>query len=303
MHVLLRNAIDYAGLFPPAGLGMRSAVENFAAYLAGDESWALGRFVVPVSRLPEFEAAARPLLPNRRDAQVWRLAVLSGSDLIADLSIIDDFNRRMASSESGKVVVDTLEMKAASAEQIEDTMHRVPAGLQAYIELPVDRDPVPLLTAMSGSRLRGKVRTGGVTPDAFPDPSDLIRFMDACVQSRVPFKATAGLHHPLRADYRLTYAPDSARGRMFGFLNVFLAAAFLGAGMSRTDAVEVLEEESSAALQTDDVGLRWRNHRLELADLHRARRDVIIAFGSCSFTEPVNELRALSLLDSRVPQA
>jgi hypothetical protein len=303
MHVLLRNAIDYAGLFPPAGLDMNSAVKNFATYLAGEEAWALGRFVVPVSRLSELEPAAQPLLPQGPGASVWQLAALSGPDLTTDLRIIDDFNRRMASSGLGKVVIDSLETKVEAADRIENTMHRVPADLQAYIELPVSRDPTPLLSAMSGSRLRAKVRTGGVTPDAFPDPDELIRFMNACVQSRVPFKATAGLHHPLRAEYRLTYAPDSVRGPMYGFLNVFLAAAFLGAGIRQTEALEVLKEESSAALIVDDDGVRWGNHRLEVGDLRRARRDVITSFGSCSFTEPVAELRALHLLEPRVQQA
>ena len=82
----------------------------------------------------------------------------------------------------------------------------------------------------------------GITKDAFPKTSELIRFLRGCVQAGLPFKATAGLHHPLRAEYRLTYAPDSPTGVMFGFLNLFLATAFLRAGMAESEAARLLEE-------------------------------------------------------------
>jgi hypothetical protein len=131
----------------------------------------------------------------------------------------------------------------------------------------------------------------------------LLRFIDAAVRARVPFKATAGLHHPLRADYRLTYAPDSARGRMFGFLNVFLTAAWLHAGRDAHNALDLLEEGSPAAFQVDDEGIRWRNVQLRLSELRQARQEAIIAFGSCSFTEPIGELQALQLLNPGVSRA
>jgi hypothetical protein len=303
MHVLLDHAIDYAGLFPPAGLDMRSAVDNFATYMAGEESWALGRFIVPVSRLDEFAVAAAPLLSATSADRTWYLAVLSGADLLIDLDVIQEFNSRNAASRRSKVVIDTLERKAGSLDELRETMHRIPAHLQAYLELPVDRDPDPLLHCLSGSPVRSKVRTGGVSPEAFPRPIDLLRFMEATVRAKVPFKATAGLHHPLRADYRLTYDPDGSQGRMFGFLNVFLTAALLHSGIEGSELLELLEEESPEAFKIDDTGIGWRNLRLGLAQLQQARREAIIAFGSCSFTEPISELQALHLLEPRVPQA
>ena len=101
---------------------------------------------------------------------------------------------------------------------------------------------------------RAKVRTGGVTRDAFPTTSDLIRFLRRCVRAGLPFKATAGLHHPLRAEYRLTYAPDSPAGVMFGFLNLFLATAFLRAGMEETEAARLLEERSPTPSRSMKTG-------------------------------------------------
>jgi len=118
----------------------------------------------------------------------------------------------------------------------------------------------------------------------------------------MPFKATAGLHHPFRAEYRLTYAPDSPRGTMFGFLNLFLAAAFVRLGLDQRSAQGVLEEGSPEAFQIEDEAISWQGHRASLADLEQTRDQVLVSFGSCSFTEPLQELQALHLLHPRVPQ-
>jgi hypothetical protein len=112
----------------------------------------------------------------------------------------------------------------------------------------------------------------------------------------VPFKATAGLHHPVRSVHRLTYQPDSPSATMHGFLNVFLAAAFLRVGMDLQLAVELMNEQLASAFHFDSDGLLWREHRLGLDDISAARRDFAISFGSCSFTEPVDDLRMLGLL-------
>jgi hypothetical protein len=143
---------------------------------------------------------------------------------------------------------------------------------------------------------RAKVRTGGVTAAGFPATADLARFIRVCADAHVPFKATAGLHHPLRGDYRLTYAPDSPRGRMFGFLNVFLAAAYARDGLEDAGLQHLLEETSPSAIQVTDDGIAWQGRRLDLAAIRQAREQVVISFGSCSFTEPMGELAALGFL-------
>jgi hypothetical protein len=303
IHVLLRNSIDYAGLFPPAGLQLSAAAANYAAYRAGEAAWALGRFILPASRLPELEATAKEHLALQPGAPPWRLSALLGPDLEADLDQVNAFNDRQASTGAGAAMVDTLEVKASSVAIIEQTMHRISNHLQVYIEVPIDHDPVELIAAIARRGGRAKVRTGGVTPEAFPRTSDLVRFLQACIRAHVPCKATAGLHHPLRAEYRLTYARDSASGMMFGFLNLFLAAAFLSAGMSPDQAERVLEETSPRAFQHDDGGISWRDHRLGQETLRDVRDSVLHSFGSCSFTEPISELEALHLLEPRVQQA
>jgi hypothetical protein len=303
IRLLLHNSIDYAGLFPPAGLQMGAAATNYASYRAGDTAWALGRFVLPASRLPELAAAIREDLPLQPAAQPWPLSALAGPDLGADLDQVAAFNDRHASAGPAVALVDTLEVKASSVSVIEDSMHRIPDHLRVYFEIPIDQDPSHLIAAVARRGGRAKVRTGGVTREAFPHTSELVRFLQACISARVPFKATAGLHHPLRAEYRLTYAPDSASGVMFGFLNLFLAASFLQAGMSPDQAARVLEETSARVLQFDDGGISWRDQRLSLDSLRDMRENVLHSFGSCSFTEPIAELDALHLLEPRVQQA
>ena len=303
IRTLLADSIDYAGLFPPAGLDMATAVENYARYRREPAAWALGRFVVPVSRLREFEVAAARPISESPTGQPWRLALLAGPDLAGDLEMTAEFNRRRSQPGALPAIADTIEVKASSVPGIKGIMHRMPRTLQAYVEVPIDRDPCDLLAAVDQLGGRAKVRTGGVTRDAFPTTSDLIRFLRGCVQAGLPFKATAGLHHPLRAEYRLTYAPDSPAGLMFGFLNLFLTTAFLRAGMKDTDAARLLEEGSPEAFQIGEDGIAWKSHRLNLNALRDARSVGVVSFGSCSFTEPISELEALHLLRSGARQA
>jgi hypothetical protein len=296
LQTLLRNSIDYAGLYPPAGLELSPAVENYARYRSGGAAWALGRFVLPAGRLSELETALSRLRTGP-GAGPWGLAALPGPDLQRDLELVASFNRR-----SGMARVNSIELKVDSPATLREMLPRLPDDVEVYIELPLKSDPAPLLALIGESGARAKARTGGVTPDAFPQSAELLRFLAACIRARIPFKATAGLHHPLRAEYRLTYAPDSAKGFMFGFLNVFLATAFLRAGMNERQALQVLEEQSAGRIQVEEESIAWRGHPLSLDDIRRTR-EAMISFGSCSFTEPLEDLQALGLLETRVSQA
>jgi hypothetical protein len=291
LRMLLDQIVDYAGLFPPASLAMVPAVKSYAAYRTSAMAWMLGRFVVPVARLAEFAAAAQALLPSHTAQSPWRLSALAGPDLGADLAAIAEFNQRYA----GAAVVDALELKANRADAIATAMRAKPGTLALFFEIPIDDDPHELVAALAETGARAKVRAGGVRPEMFPATADLARFLHACVAAQVPFKATAGLHHPVRSLRPLTYAPDSPTGRMFGFLNVFLAAALLQSGTDLDTTIQVLEEIDPAAFQFDDGGVTWRGRRLESAQLAHARA-CALSFGSCSFGEPVDDLRALGLL-------
>jgi hypothetical protein len=192
-------------------------------------------------------------------------------------------------------VVDTIELKASNPATIAQALEGIAGRLDAYVEIPISDDPGRLIEAVGRAGGRAKVRTGGIAFDAFPEPVHLLRFLRRCRDAGVAFKATAGLHHPLRGPFRLTYEPDSSCAIMFGFLNVFLAAAFLEHGVADEEALALLEESAPDSLRFEEGAVRWRSHQLTDADLAQARRRAV-AFGSCSFREPMDDLRSLQLL-------
>ncbi len=290
LETLLAELIDYAGLFPPAALAMPAAVANHARYGAAAERRWLGRFVLPVGRLDELAAAVDALPQDAPTvSRPWRLAVLAGAGDAEQL-------RAFGAAHGGRLVIDTIEAKADAPEQVTALAAALGARYTVYVEIPVRSDPRPLVDALAALGLRAKIRTGGVTPDAFPAPAEVMRFLEACVAAGVPFKATAGLHHPLRGEYRLTYAADAASGTMYGFLNIFLTAALLRAGHAPTALLPLLEERDAASLVVSDGGIAWRGLAVSTAQLAAARTVLAASFGSCSFAEPVDELHSLRLL-------
>jgi hypothetical protein len=289
---LLEGLVDYAGLFPPAALPMGDAVARFATYRAGDRRSMLGRFVVPIARLDEL-ALAREGLAGSVDAATavrtsWRLAVLASA---SDAGSLDAFNVTHA----GRLVVDVVEAKAEDAATIAQLAAALSPRFTVYVEVAVRTDPSPLIGAIAQHGLRAKIRTGGVTPDAFPTAAEVLRFLVACVAAKVPFKATAGLHHPVRGEFALTYAADSPRGTMHGFLNVFVAALLLREGVDASDVAPLLEERDAAAIVVTPDSITWRGPRVNVQALASTRAAFAGSFGSCSFEEPVQDLARLRL--------
>lgn len=290
LHVLLEHLVDYAGLFPPASLSMGAAAAEYASRRGSRYAWMLGRFVVPVDRLDELARAAAPFVAAQADP--WPLSVLVSADPAGDASVIREFNRAPARG----LRVEAIELRAATAEAVEFAMSQLDRSLECYVELPVAEDPAPLLETVSRHGARAKARTGGVTPDAFPAADALARFIAECARLQVPFKATAGLHHPLRGEQRLTYESESGTATMFGFLNVFVAAALARAGANQPTLARVLQEREAEAFVFDGDALRWRDFRVDATQLAATRRDFAVSFGSCSFREPVDDLRQIGLL-------
>ncbi len=304
LKTLISASIDYAGLFPPAALDMPTATRNFAQYRKHACAPMLSRIIVPVARLDEFCDAADGLLPHSGDGEGWRISALTAPAgdpaFHTDIDAILAFNDAHDTDENADpaALVDCIELKADNASAIDAAIDDLPEGLNAFFEIPIDKDPRGLITALAGEPGVGaKVRTGGVTPNLFPSSNHLARFLVTCAAADVPFKATAGLHHPLRGPFRLTYEDNAPSHTMFGFLNVFLAAAFVATDrMSIADATRLLEETDPQSLVFSDQGVDWRGRRISTEKLARARESFALSFGSCSFTEPVEDLKALNLL-------
>lgn len=297
-HSLMSGILDYAGLFPPAALDMPAAVRNYARYRAGADHWMLSRLVLPVARFAEFEREAAALLPRNRDLphpDSWPItALVAGADdpaLDRDLAIIEGFNERHAARDEGGALVDSIELKAGSPAGLEKALDLVPANIFPYFELPWNQDVRGAVTALADMDAGAKIRTGGTDAAAHPPPEAVARFLLACRAAKVPFKATAGLHHPVR------HHAASVGALQFGFLNVFVGACLLWhRAIDDADLVQVLSEEQAASFELTPSGVGWRGRRLTLHQVTEARSLFAHAFGSCSFDEPLADLRSAGSL-------
>ena len=290
LQALLAGLIDYAGLFPPASLPMAEAVARYARYRRGEHAWMLGRFIVSRPRLEEFASLAG----DAADASQWRVSVIASDDVDADASAIDAFNARRTA------LIDTVEAKVAAAADVRRVAGVLPQALQLWFEVTPGEGPAfdATLAAIAelGERGGAKLRTGGITADAIPPPDLVARFLIACVRAHVICKATAGLHHPIRSIQPLTYKAQSARGTMHGFINLCCAAAVLYFGGDESDAEKVLLEEDATAWKIDRGSLGWRHLKWTRDQLTRLRREFFVSIGSCSFKEPIEDLRTIGWL-------
>lgn len=294
LRTLLAGAIDYAGLFPPARLSMTDAVERYASYLQGENAWALGRFVLPAGRLDEFVSALRSLATGEAG---WHLSATVGADAAADCSAVRAFNAEHASN----ACVDSIEMKVQGAissarHEIAAVVRAFPGSMRVFAEIPLGMETSKFIEAARAEHASAKVRTGGVTVEAFPTATELATFLEGCSEERVSFKATAGLHHPCRGTFPLTYEVGAPMGAMFGFLNLLFAAALALTGVERAVLVSALESEQGSEFRFLDHEIAWRDVRVTAAQVLETRRTFMLSFGSCSFEEPMQDLRSLSLL-------
>jgi hypothetical protein len=302
VRVAFDALVDYAGLFPPAKLPMRAAVDEYEAARRGPHAWMLGRFIVPGSRLAELLEAVGTLEPfalsvivdAEPDARRWFGAAARLFGEIAQVHREERGVRVEVLEAPLPPLLSQRETYDATIGQFAGLVSR--AGLRdvvAYAEWPRDERWAELLPgameAASRARIGAKIRCGGVTAAAFPSVAELAAFVDAAAAEHVPFKATAGLHHPVRH-------LDAASGFvMHGFLNL-LAASVLAHRVSRETLEQILAEEDASAFSFDEVSLAWRDDRVALDDLGTARREDFVAYGSCSFDEPVEDLQALAIL-------
>lgn len=167
----------------------------------------------------------------------------------------------------------------------------VSAQRPVYCEIPAG--DLEELDRLKRAGCFAKIRTGGLKPEVIPPPSEVADFITACAERRLPFKATAGLHHPIRSEHALTYERGAPRAVMHGFLNVALASAFAWQGEQQIESI-VAEIDPSAF--SFDERAHWRNKSLDTAQIREARLNFVHSVGSCSFDEPVQELRALGLI-------
>jgi len=308
LRAFLEHLIDYAGLFPPASLDMPDAVATYARHLDSDHAWMVGRFVCPVNRLEAFAAKGERALSRFSAVKVAGLA--SPMDHVATMTGVaaDDASRVKGFERNGWGRVDVLEAGLPD-ELIDGDPSAIPLVLDRYEsafrvdDIRVERifyevnrtadwnDRVErLAAACSGAGHRGiKIRCGGVTADAHPSVAEVSEAIAICAHRRVPYKATAGLHHPVRHE-----RPELGVTQ-HGFVNI-IAAGLLAAKADPEELQSLVDERNLASFDFADERLAWNGHEVALEDLIAARRSLTISYGSCDIDEPVEDLRNAGLL-------
>jgi hypothetical protein len=282
--------IDYAGLYPPASLPLDAVVRNYATYRSDAHSWMLGRLIVPVEKLADLAILARDAAAAPDDR--WPVSVLVGG---AQACVANaDALQRASTTPDSVLRVESVEAVATTPREVAAIADAYPSTVDRFIEVPSDPDPAELIVVIGRHACAAKVRSGGVTGEAFPSPARLARFLARSAAARVPLKATAGLHHAIRGNRRLTYAPGSASTTMHGFVNVVLAATLLTAGrIDEALAESVLDDDRPEVFKFGGRAGSWLNAVVTSTEISHARRVLLRSIGSCSFDEPVSELAAL----------
>jgi len=299
---LLIHSIDYAGMFPPCSLELEPALRNQAQYVRDPDAWMLGAFVLPVEK---FDAAVgnlslfdqeHPLLISALGAKTT-----NAGEFIAALKIAADKIRSFSAQHVPLVSIRQLEMilphdvGPSSLAKVGSTIEGL--ELQTFLETSVDsaEKTIALLAehnSMAARPFGYKLRSGGVSADAFPTSHQIARVLVNAVKQHVPIKFTAGLHHPIR-QFR-----DEVKTKMHGFLNV-LGAAVLASEREwdEKQISKMLEDENGTSFSFSDASFVWREWKITTSRI-KARRNLVTSFGSCSFDEPREDLRALNLLTS-----
>ena len=296
---LLNQSIDYAGMFPPCGLALEPALRNHAKYVRSHDSWMLGGFVLPFEqfepakeflfefdRLHPLRVAA--LGPKTGNATAFGQALAKTAAAIRSFS---EYNVDLISISHLEMFlpgdVDLAFLKEARS---------ILGNLPVFWEAPPERveRTIGLLVEHNSdadsATFSYKLRTGGVTADAFPTSAQIAKALVTPATHQLPIKFTAGLHHPIR-QFR-----DEVKTKMHGFLNV-LGAAVLAAEhrWDERQASIMLDDENPASFSFTQDFFAWREWKIDIERL-RYRRKFVTSFGSCSFDEPRDDLRALGLL-------
>jgi len=324
----MNSLIDYAGLFPPANLPLDEAIDDYIIHLKGKNSWMLGRFIIPVFRLDELDA----FVTLFDGIGPLRLSVLGKggnsndkylSNIRQDIAKINDYRRK----HDGKVEIDVYECKMPSNSPAKQKMEEATDllnknNLSHYHEFPELPDVginystsddesawdevIPPVVSMI-SKLKGagiKLRCGGVVNEAFPSVEQVAAMIQTCALIGIPMKCTAGLHHPIR------HFADEYDAYMHGFINTFGAGVFTSNFPEPRDSQEkfkmfillshMVSDQEAHHFEFENGGMVWKvgddrgtTFEFDNESINNCRKKVMISYGSCSFQEPIDDLKQL----------
>lgn len=324
LRTLLADVLDYAGLFPPARLELDQAIRNYARHRHEPESWMLGRFVCPASRLGELAPYVDELFsvgPALRLSVLGRGAATCEEFLEGMQSDLKDMAEFRAHTDE-RTAIESFEARlpgepskesevAELLDAVSDLWGASRTGrLSAFYEPPpttdwrLDWSAIIRGIAQHGAAADGgrdarkaseltgfKLRCGGPDPSAYLSVEQMASAICWARAAHVPVKFTAGLHHPLR------HYDKEAGADMHGFINVFAAGILAASGnVDEAQVCRILESEDVESFEFTADAMSWKGNRISCDGIARARRNAITSFGSCSFDEPRQGLRSLGLL-------
>ncbi|MCB0345492.1 MAG: hypothetical protein KDD66_10260 [Bdellovibrionales bacterium] len=312
--------IDYAGLFPPASLKLSEAVSNFKRYSTGDNSAILGDFICPVEKLREARALA-----DKQGADVRFVALPHYGGELGDLP--GDFSEagkelESFTSEFGVQRIGALELKLSeeTAQNLEERggvtelitglsafNFLFERGVPAYVELVYDAGQrvspqwqesiVKIVVVLSelrselGVPLGFKLRCGGPRAEDVPSAAQVAFAINQCREAQLPVKFTAGLHKAACSHNSVGEVKEH------GFLNVFGAAILSYAiELEFPKLVDFVQQKDVSKISFGPDSMTLGGHTVSLEKVKKARELLAVGFGSCSFEEPIDELRKLSIL-------
>ncbi|MCI0473002.1 MAG: hypothetical protein L0Y76_05395 [Ignavibacteria bacterium] len=321
-RAFMSRIIDYAGMFPPAGLDLEEAFGNYAGYVKSEDEWMMSRFVCTIKTFENFfdgNNPARKILDEHKgDNWIKFTILLTGGNspkdfytsLEKDLKLLRKFreeNFESLSADSFEVrLPGEFHVKSAGKSMLKFLNESSLIfndlgfyGCRMFVEPPVNNDYKYIFEKLAetiaesdhdGGNAGFKLRTGGVTPEVFPSPEQVACALNVCNLNKIEFKATAGLHHPVR------HYNDGVNTKMHGFLNVFGAGIFAFTNyLNEREIAEILKEENSSSFVFESDKFIWKDLSADTESIRNARSGFVTTFGSCSFDEPREDLKALGM--------
>ena len=161
---------------------------------------------------------------------------------------------------------------------------------------------VSMIAELEGAGI--KLRCGGIVKEAFPTVEQIAAMIQTCALIGIPLKCTAGLHHPIR------HFAEEYDAYMHGFINTFGAGVFTSNFPNPENSQErfrmfillshLIGEQVADNFDFEDEGMIWkvgddRDSIFEFDNnsIKNCRGKNMISYGSCSFQEPIDDLKQL----------
>lgn len=321
-HLFHFKVIDYAGLFPPTSLTLDKAINNYSNYRNADHKWMLSRFIIPGSRINELNKYMELFEKNppflfsvlgKATNKIKEFEINFRSVIENIISFEENFR--------DNIKIDALELKFPSIEVKKHTKEKFEQFLQIISTIISDtptKNKLDIFLELTDPLIKEKIlkeflqvlvnynktakiaeinflafklRTGGVVPEAFPPVEVISRVILECSNYGIPWKATAGLHHPIR------HYNESVKNKMHGFINVIGATALNEEHKLDIETLnKIISDENPKHFKFENDLFSWKDIEISSQTIYKSRFKRFISFGSCSFNEPKEDMIKLNLM-------